>query len=305
MHPEPLPEVRLARDLVADGRAYGELRQLVRRGELEHLRRGAYAPPRADLDADAQHRRLVLATLPLLDAGVVSHRSAAVLHGLPLPSGGPGLVDVTRPDATSGRRRGHVHRWATPLLADEVVTVDGLAVTDLARTVVDLGRTLAFPDAVAAADAALRRGLDPQALAEAVNRARGRPGVADARRVVAFADGRSESAGESHSRVVLHRLGMPRPELQLEVRDQERRLVGRSDFGWEEHRTLGEFDGRVKYGRLLRPGQTAEEALWAEKRREDALRDLGWQVVRWTWADLRRPDLLAERLHRAFRRSAG
>ena len=44
-------------------------------------------------------------------------------------------------------------------------------------------------------------------LGAAVERARGRPGIGDARRVAAFADGRSESAGESHSRVVLHRPG--------------------------------------------------------------------------------------------------
>ena len=298
----PTPEVRLARDLVVSGYAYGELGRLVRRGELEHLRRGAYAPPENGLDQGAQHRRLVLATLPLLDGGVVSHRSAAVLHGLPLPLDGPSLVDVTRPEATSGRRRGHVHRHATPLPADEVVTIDGLAVTDLARTVVDLGRSLRFADGVAAADAALHQGLAPDALVRALDRARGRPGVADARRVVTFADGRSESAGESHSRVLLHRLGLPSPALQLEVRDETGQLVGRCDFGWEEHRTVGEFDGRVKYGRLLRPGQTAEDVVWAEKRREDALRDEGWQVVRWCSADLRQPALVGQRLHRAFRR---
>jgi hypothetical protein len=45
--------------------------------------------------------------------------------------------------------------------------------------------------------------------------------------------------------------------------------------------------------------------VWREKRREDALRDLGWQVVRWTWADLLQPWVLADRLQRAFARNAG
>ena len=41
-------------------------------------------------------------------------------------------------------------------------------------------------------------------------------------------------------------------------------------------RTLGEFEGRGNYGRLLlRPGQRPEQALFEEKRREDALGDLG------------------------------
>jgi hypothetical protein len=79
-------------------------------------------------------------------------------------------------------------------------------------------------------------------------------------------------------------------------------MVGRTDFCWEVHRTLGEFDGRIKYGRLLRPGQDASDVVFDEKRREDALRDLGWQVVRWTWDDLGSPSRLAERISRAFAR---
>ena len=104
--------------------------------------------------------------------------------------------------------------------------------------------------------------------------------------------------------MVLLGLGLAPSDLQYEVHDAAGALVGRCDFVWEEQRTLGEFDGRVKYGRLLRPGQRPEDVLWAEKQREDALRDLGWQVVRWTWADLDRGVLLADRLHRAFRRAA-
>lgn len=76
------------------------------------------------------------------------------------------------------------------------------------------------------------------------------------------------------------------------------------DFCWPDRWTLGEFDGKIKYGRLLRPGQSVSEVLFAEKQREDALRDLGWQVVRWVWDDLRRPQSLADRLARAFARSA-
>ena len=65
---------------------------------------------------------------------------------------------------------------------------------------------------------------------------------------------------------------------------------------------LGEFDGKEKYGRLLKPGQTAADAVFAEKRREDALRDLGWQIVRWIWQDLYHPEELRRRLERAFER---
>ena len=112
-----------------------------------------------------------------------------------------------------------------------------------------------------------------------------------------------ERGGESYSRVVMMRAGVPRPTLQYEVRNGLV-LVGRADFGWEELRTLGEFDGKVKYAELLKPGQTASDAVYQEKCREDAIRDLGWQVVRWNWTDLKDPAALRRRLERAFQRGS-
>jgi hypothetical protein len=74
------------------------------------------------------------------------------------------------------------------------------------------------------------------------------------------------------------------------------------DFGWPELRTVGEFDGLVKYGRTLRPDQDPVDVLVAEKRREDALRaeDLG--VTRWIWSDLPRFAPVAARLRSRFRK---
>jgi hypothetical protein len=292
----------LTRDLTTAGYSATELARLHRNGELVHLRRGAWLP--ADPDDDAtRHRLLLAATLALVVEGVVSHASAAVLHGL--PTFGPlSQVHLTRADGR-GKRRGYVHLHVAPLPPDQVVERDGVVVTSLARTVLDLARTLPYPEAVATADAALRLGLEQAELEDALERAVRRPGIGAARRVVGFMDGRSESVGESFSRVVLHRLGLPPSTLQLEVRDDAGVLVGRCDFGWEEHRTVGEFDGRVKYGRLLRPDQRVEDVVWAEKQREDAVRDLGRQMVRWTWGDLQRERILEDRLRRAFRRGSG
>jgi hypothetical protein len=128
------------------------------------------------------------------------------------------------------------------------------------------------------------------------------PGVRRATRVLAFADGLSESVGESRSRVVLHRLGLPAPDLQPRILRTDGTVIGRCDFGWERFRTVGEFDGHIKYGRLLRPGQEAGDVVFAEKRREDEIRDHEWEVARWTWADLDRPAVIGERLGRAFAR---
>ena len=124
-----------------------------------------------------------------------------------------------------------------------------------------------------------------------------------AARAVDFADGRSESVGESRSRVLLHRWGVGPSSLQFEVRGEGGLLVARTDFAWEEHGLLGEFDGRVKYGRLLRPGQDPGDAVFEEKRREDAVRDEGWGVTRWVWADFGAGHRLAARVRRAQERT--
>jgi hypothetical protein len=102
--------------------------------------------------------------------------------------------------------------------------------------------------------------------------------------------------------VAIARAGLPMPRPQWQVRDSEGELVGRADFGWVAHRVVGEFDGRVKYGRLLRPGEDPGDAVYREKLREDALRAEGITVVRWTWHDLDDFAPIAARLHRALAR---
>jgi hypothetical protein len=222
---------------------------------------------------------------------VVSHASAAVLRALPTWGMRLDRVHVTRARRNGGRAGRQVHVHTAPLDPDEIDVVDGIAVTSVARTVVDLARTVAFEPAVAVADAALhalvgepeRLGVLQAALAAAVARAGGWRGSPDARRVLAFADARSGSVGESRSRVAIHRAGLPAPVLQWEVIGSNGQWIGMVDFGWPRMRTVGEFDGKAKYGRLLKPGQNPADAVYLEKRREDALRAEALSVVRWGW----------------------
>lgn len=297
------PDLVLRRTALAEGWADDELDRRQRTGELSRIRPGAYVATGAELGPELLHRRLITATLAALRRpAVVSHQSAAVLHGLPLWGVRLDRVHVTRrPPASSdvGRYlRCHVAR----LPEGDVVEVDGIAVTGLVRTLLDLARVLPFESSVALLDGALfRRVVDPAGLAEGLAGTERMPGARAATRAVRFADGRSESVGESRSRVLLHRLGLAPSTLQLEVRTPSGAFVGRSDFGWEGARLLGEFDGRVKYGRLLRPGQSPGDAVFEEKRREDALRDEDWGVVRWTWSEIA-PDVLGPRVHRGLER---
>jgi hypothetical protein len=107
----------------------------------------------------------------------------------------------------------------------------------------------------------------------------------------------SQRAGTAHG-------GLARPEPQREIFGPDERLIARVDFYWEEQRTIGEFDGKIKYGRLLKPGKRIEDVIFEEKVRDDALPDLGLQVVRWLWSDLYGAGVLRERVLRAFARAS-
>jgi hypothetical protein len=304
--PGGVSEILLTRQLLDAGYDKGELRRLQRTGELTHVRRGAWlrGSDSDELSREERHRRLVEAVaVQTLPGAVVSHGSAAVVHELPVWSGATQRVHLTRSRSSGAKRRSDVDLHAARLPSGHVVTVAGLPVTSLARTVADLARTLPFEQAVAAGDRAAALGLDFGDLEDVLRAMEQWPGVRQARRVADFLDGRSESAGESVSRVRLWEQGLPIPVPQHEVYDHEGTFLARVDFCWQDRRTVGEFDGRVKYGALLQPGQRIEDVVYAEKLREDALRDAGWQVVRWIWADLYRPGLLRERLDRAFARA--
>ena len=99
---------------------------------------------------------------------------------------------------------------------------------------------------------------------------------------------------------MIHAAGLPAPDLQWDVRDSSGNLIGRCDFAWRGGQLLGEFDGQIKYGRLLRPGEQAGDAVFREKRREDALRDTGARLIRWVWADLDHPHRLVGPLWQAL-----
>ncbi|NUR80676.1 MAG: hypothetical protein HOQ21_09565 [Dermatophilaceae bacterium] len=154
--------------------------------------------------------------------------------------------------------------------------------------------------AVVAGDAALRSGLASEGqLTEetaALSPHQGRGRALDA---VLLMDGRSESVGESRTRLALRDLGYA-AESQVVLRDADGRFVARVDLMVEG--VVIEFDGQVKYART-RDAEDAvaspEQVVWLEKRREDAIRRLGHPVERVIWSELSRPGLLGARVRRA------
>lgn len=127
--------------------------------------------------------------------------------------------------------------------------------------------------------------------------ARRSPGIRQARRVIAFADGRAQLPGESVSRVHLDRLGFRHVGLQTHIVGPDGEDYW-TDFAFAKARVFGEFDGQGKYrDDDVRRGRSTEEIVLAEKRREDAIRGVtGWRIVRWESRHLSRAEHLGARL---------
>jgi hypothetical protein len=258
------------------------------------------------MDVENRWRALVLATVRVHDRPLVlSHASAARAWGLPAPLGAPAPTTFTSP-IPPPRRAGPARVLVAALPEDEVVALGAVRVTGVARSVVDCARRLPGRDGLAIADAALHRGLtDLASLSLVLERQRGWPNVAHARKVLDLADGRRETAFESWSAWAFAVLGVPPPVWQVTITDAEGAFLGRVD-GWWPEGIAGEADGDLKYYRLAaaaeRGGATAENlaaVVADERRRERCLRRAGLVIVRWSPGDvldLRRATALAATL---------
>ena len=96
---------------------------------------------------------------------MVSHASAAVLHGLPIGNDHLERVHLTQDRNGQGRIRRYVHLHGAALGTDEVTEIKGFRVTSLSRTVLDLSCALRPLLAVPIGDAALRAGMRTDELA--------------------------------------------------------------------------------------------------------------------------------------------
>lgn len=291
--------LRPAAMLRAEGWNWRQLQRAVDRGVLTRPLHGFYGSGR-DLTDTEKH--LVRARGILRRQGrdvVLSHASAALLHGLPVEVADPELVQLTAPPPARGRIRSGYHLHVARLDADEVTELDGIRATSLERTAADLARSVPYAWGVIGMDAALRRGVRRDDLHAIADRCGRFAGVGTLRRVIDFADGRSESPLESISRVTMARAGIPAPELQLQVVG-ESGWVAISDFGWPDRGVVGEADGVGKYAPALAEGQTPQQAVQATLVRDEQIRLAGWWPSHWGWAvawDVRR---LGEQLRGAF-----
>jgi hypothetical protein len=297
----------------AAGVSRGELEALVAAGKLARVRRGAYAT-RAILDQAAREPGLAHAIKAAAVRGagkhedsVVSHESAALMHGMDLLGDPPGtsLAEKVSLTVPLGTRTG---RHAAPDVSVHAAEVPPrhkeerffrVPVTTAARTVVDIARTSMFMEGVVVADSALRlRIATRSAIGRVLADCKQWPGVQKAREVAAFATNLSESVLESCARVVFYQYELPPPVLQAPIRGRDGTVIARPDFCWPEYGTLADADGMSKYA-----GKEGKAVMARHLRRDAALQDLGWEDVHFTWAELfGDPDSVPGRLRDAFGR---
>jgi hypothetical protein len=276
-----------------------DLRAALRRREVVHFRRGAYATRSAwDAgDADARFLLRVLATAHTRPGDAVSHHAALAVHGLPLFGHDPSRVDVLSDVRQAVNRSG---LWVHPLAGAEVLVRSGVSVVTPARAIVRAALTMGRDCAVVAGDAALHRRLVTitELLAE-VAQVTPHQGRNRALEAVLAMDEKCESVGESRTRLVLDDLGLAH-ESQVVIVDRSGRFLGRVDFLVEG--VVLEFDGKKKYARARDPEDgvaDAGEVVWREKRREDGIRREGHPVERIIWSDLDRPRTIGDRVRSA------
>lgn len=268
---------------------------------------------------------------------VFARETALMLHRLPMNKiprqvklrassvGAAGTTRRLQPKASSRplfaeRRLAYPKAWTDSPGADRAATslvLDGqivLRAEDLYLTLADSLPHMARGSAIMVADAVLsgRRladdGKHPIVAAPVGNKeflglanlCLTQKAAVAFRQLAAFASPLSESPGESLSRFCIDDLGFQPPELQHQIRDAHGTRLGIVDFWWEELRLAGEFDGKKKYtGGDSYSGKDIDSVIREEKLRVERIQEEGIRFVRWMWADLTTPQLLAEKLSRA------
>ena len=215
-----------------------------------------------------------------------SHRTAATLHGLPVPwSAYPAIeVVVLGPHGLPRSRGVRGHRADAATTA--VVVIDGVRVVAPVDTWLQLAAGLGLRELVMIGDALVRR-RRPLAvmgdLVEAVSRHRGRRGHRALVEALALVRPGTDSPAETELRLDVVAFGLPEPVVNFDILDASGRRIAIGDLAYPGYRILVEYDGDHH---RANPGQYARDV-----DRLDDLAHAGWRVIRFN------------RSHRGIRRT--
>jgi hypothetical protein len=254
------------------------LKEWVRSGRLVRVGTGIYVLPGV-----LEHERTTLQAATRALAAVVSHESAARMHGL--DGLDPRRLAVTVPVRRSNRFAGVTVHQSTDLAEGETTTVEGIPTTDPPRTIVDLAAVLPPRLLASVLDQTVRRGLASYRIVaqrlEATAR-KGKPGVVRLRRVLEPRLGGthvSDSSLETLALETIRDAGLPTPETQHRP-SWLRKMNGRVDLAYVDQQIVVECDGQRWHGSV--------EAFQLDRERDNLAQLAGWIVLRFTWDDITR-----------------
>ena len=285
----------LRRDALAVGYTDRSLARARRSGQIHRMRQGAYVfvDHWSGLDKEQQHLLRAMAVLRTAKTQLaLSHVTALIHMGAPVWDLPLQDVHVTRLDGKAGRREAGVAQHSGLVLPEDVDEVDGVLIMSATRTAIDLTMIADVEHSLPAIDHLLHmKATDKDELRARARRCDVWPGSLATDLTIRLSDSRMESVGESRTNYMLWRGGLPKAEPQYKVYDAWGRLFARVDFAWPEHGVFLEFDGRLKYEKYRKEGESALDAILREKKREEQIcRLTGWRCIRIVWADLHEPD---------------
>jgi very-short-patch-repair endonuclease len=261
-----LPQLQLL------GLGKGGVAKRAREGRLHRIHRGVYAVGRPALTLRGRWMAAVLAYRP---GAVLSHRSAAALHGLRPDH--RAKIDVSVPGRCARRRPGiDVHVTSTLTEAD-ITTVHGIPCTTVARTLVDLGDVVP-PRAVERAvdQAEVLRLFDRREVDETLERAGPRRGAGALRTLLEGYKGPTLTDRELEELflALCRKTSLPSPAVNAWVTLADG-VSYKADFLWRAERLVVETDSRRFHSH--------RKAFEHDRLRDQRLTLAGYTVVRFTW----------------------
>lgn len=242
---------------------------------------------------DTWRRSLMVVTLcsPGFWAG---YRAAAHLHGIDGFRTDPPVEIVGRRGARRVPVAGVRQHWVDSLDPDDVVIVDGIACTGLARTVVDVCGVVPGDVALRAVDDFERGRNSLNWLRQTAERLH-RPGQSGTRTVLRLRDERQAGGRVPDSwfeRLVERCVALPHlpPWARQHVVRDGARVVARLDLACPTLRL-----GVEAHSRAFHFGRTAESI---DERRDNRLAALGWHLVYVGWYDTESPAAVARTIAR-------
>ncbi|MFT4148380.1 MAG: DUF559 domain-containing protein [Micrococcaceae bacterium] len=278
-----------------EGMTPQRIRTLKKRRVIMGIRHGIYVERQRYESLNEIQRRVlfIMATATKMPRYAVSHTSAALLWGLDTYQLS-WTVHFRVPSKRSSKLSSvSLHHYKGKL---EATVLYGIKVTDVEDTVFDSAQHLKFHEALVIADSSLReKKTTKEKLFARFKQLAARRQTDKIKQVLQSCTDLSGSVGETLCRLALAKAGLDAPFLQHKF--DTNNGIFYVDFYFPELKLIVEFDGDVKYtGKYNSP----ITAIKQEKRREEALRNLGLAIVRFDWREIHQPLIVMNKLQDFF-----